>query len=402
MARSRIMRKIGNFLFKLMFLWLLPSIAVEGAGNEYYKYFRTDSAYVYSWNDVNSSWVPSSVQKYGYDQGKITNLLTLDYATRAEQSKTEYFYNQDWQLETEVNYYFNDGWKEATRNVYYYDLHGRVSEIHIQKLAGSVWGNNRIQMNYVYDENNQQIEFQSIYWRNNAWTLPTTDYSYYDEDGNLIRREAIYPTGATDYQIIYSYDQVDLLAEVYSQFPSGSGWQKWWLINYQYSLCGLKISQVHYTGSGPDWKPSTKVESFSYFKPALCQEANVPVCHNGTTIYMAPKVVQRHLNHGDCIGTCPAGATKSAKTDEPGPIQPENVPFVLYPNPATDQINIVQKNTPKSISRITLTDLNGNIKKAIDNPGDDNIAIEREGLISGQYILTIYAQEMYSLIVVFN
>lgn len=396
------MRKIDNPIISLIILWLLTGMAAEGAVNEYYMYFRTDSTYVYSWNKADSAWVPASFQMYGYDQGKITYLLTLDYITRVEQSKTEYYYNQAGQLATEVNYYFSNGWKESTRNVYYYDHQGRVSEIHIQKLTLSAWVDDRIQRNYIYDGNGNQAQFEMIYWRNNTWTLPTTDYSYYNEEGNLIRREAIYPTGATDYQIIYSYDQVDLLAEVYSQYPSGTGWQNWWLINYQYSVCGLKTSQVHYTGSGSEWNPGTKVESFSSFKPNLCPEEFIPVCHNGTTIYMRPKVVKRHLSHGDCIGVCPDNTKKSAETDELTNSEPDNVPFVIYPNPATDKINIIQKNTGKSISKLTLTDMKGNIIKSIDNPGDCNIAIDRGRLMSGQYVLTIYTQEIYSLIVVFN
>ncbi len=396
------MRKVGSLIVKLIVLWSLTGITVSGAANELIPYFRTDLAYVYSWNSVESSWIPSSVQMYEYNAGKITYLLTLDYTTRAEKNKTEYHYNQAGQLETEVNYYFDGVWKELTQNVYYYDGQKMVSAIHIQKWINSAWVDDRIQSNYVYDEYGRQTEFQASYWRNNTWTSPTTDYSYYDQDGNLIRREAIYYTGGTDYQIIYAYNQSDALAEVYSQYPGASGWQNWWLVNYQYDGCGFKISQVQYAGSGSEWIPSTKVVNFSYFKPELYPYPDVPVCHNGKTMYVIKKVLKRHLAHGDCLGSCPE--TKKSQSDLKGVTTetPPQIPFTVYPNPASERITVVRNGYDAEISKVDIMDMNGNLLRSETVSDLGAVIIERGGLISGQYIVRIHGEQIYNLIVVFN
>jgi hypothetical protein len=396
------MRKFGKLIIKLMFFWSLTGITVSGAGNELSKYFRTDSAHVYSWNSVESSWIPGSVQMYGYNNGRITYLLTLDYTTRAEKNKTEYLYNQAGLLENEVNYYFDGAWKESTRNVYYYDGQNRVSEIHIQKWINSAWVDDRIQSNYIYDEYGRQTEFQASYWRNNAWTSPTTDYSYYDQEGNLIRRVAIYFTGGTDYRIIYTYNQSDVLAEAYSQYPGVTGWQNWWLVNYQYDDCRFKISQVQYTGSGTEWLPGTKVVNYSYFRPELYPYPNVPVCHNGMTMYVIKKVLKRHLAHGDCLGSC--FETKKSLSDPKGVTTgtPSQIPFTVYPNPASERITVVRNGYDAEIFKVDIMDMNGNLLRSQTVSDSGEVTIERGRLISGQYIVRIHGEQIYNLIVVFN
>lgn len=395
------MKKIGSIVIKAVLILFAYVGPLLGAPSEYYKYFRTDSAHVYSWNSVISQWTPSSVQLYSYNQGQLLLLTTLDYITRAEQGRTEYLYNSSGRLDTEVNYFYNGGWIASTRLIYSYDQEGRVSEIRIQKWNNSIWIDDRIQMNYVYDSNSRQMEFQLIYWRNNAWTLPTTDYSFYNDNGLLIRREAIYPTGSTDYQVIYSYDAFDVLSEVYSQYPIPTGWQNWWLINYQYNPCGLKVSQVRYTGVGSEWVPGSRVVSFSYFKPDLCPDRKVPMCQNGTTIYVKKTVVPTRLAKGDCIGTCPDTKGESKSIEKISENKNLKAPFSVYPNPATDHINVRQLNNEEQISRVELSDMNGKLMRVISNPGSETTIYKRE-LASGQYIIKIYARETYTLQVIFK
>jgi hypothetical protein len=257
-------------------------------------------------------------------------------------------------------------------------------------------------MNYVYNESGTQTEYQMIYWRNSEWTLPTTEYSYYDTEGRLTGREAIYPTGLTDYKVIYSYTEFKVLSEMYAQYPSGTGWLNWWLVNYQYDDCGFKISQVQYAGSGTEWLPSTKVVNYSYFKPELYPYPNVPVCHNGSTMYVIKKVLKRHLAHGDCLGPC--RESKKAQSDQKGvtTVMPLRVPFTVYPNPASDRLSIIRNGYDAEISRVDIMDMNGNLLRSETVNDSGEVTIERGRLISGQYILRIHGEQTYNLIVVFN
>jgi len=306
-------------------------------------------------------------------------------------------------MSAETNYtYIGSMWVALTRILYSYDESGRYSEIRIQKWINSEWVDDRIQMNYVYDELGRQLEYQMIYFRNNAWTDPTTESSYYNADGLLERREAVYFNGNTDYEVIYTYDGSKLLSESYSRYPSGNGWFNWWLVDYEYNYCGLRLALVRYNGSGTEWIPSTRTVNYTYFKPDLCPDKKVPVCHNGNTVMVKKTVVQTRLNHGDCLGECPDGKgsqqviKKSERT-----VQPE-IPFTIYPNPATDQITIASNGYDDKISKVELTDMNGTILRSETINDDGNIVIPRNDLITGQYLLRIYGDQVYSMIVIFN
>ena len=188
------MRCIEKFLAVFVFACFLPLTEVTGADPDITRYIKTDSAHVYTWNSTENAWIPSSVQLYTYNNGNVIRILNLNYTTRSEQSKTEYSYNTAGLADTVTNYSFNNGWTALTRNVIFYDLQQRINEIWIQKWINGIWTDDRKQINYVYDEFDRLLEFQSVYWRSNAWTLPAIDYSFYDEKGILIRREALFPT----------------------------------------------------------------------------------------------------------------------------------------------------------------------------------------------------------------
>ena len=400
------MRKISfyiTYVAAAIVLLFLDTLHLEGAGSEYDKYFRTDSAHVYAWDIPTSSWIPTSVQLYTYDQGKIVRVLTVNYVTRANQAKTEYLYNIDGLLEIEINYTYNNGWVDLTRNLYSYDPYGRYAEIRIQKWLNSDWVDDRVQQNYLYDEFDRQLEFQAIYLRNNIWSDPTTDYSYYSSDNRLVRREAIYYTGATDYQIIYNYNVAGLLSEAYAQYPSGAGWNNWWLAEYVYNQCGLRISQVRSVGSGTEWVPASKIINFTYFKPELYPSRRIAVCHNGKTLTIRTNAVLVHLNHGDCLGPCPGDDVSAADLNGNTAAMLPAPPFTVYPNPAGERMTVaLNRGEEAGFTKIELLDLKGNLLRTITASGEEQVSIPRDGLAGGQYFLRVYAGEVYSLMVIFR
>jgi hypothetical protein len=397
------MRKIF-ILLTLGFTSLLhPWGGLSAAGNEYLKYFRTDSAYVYSWNSTAGDWVPASVQQFLYDDGILTNITTYNYTTRAEQGRSDHSYNNAGLLESVVNYYFSNGWIASTRNLYTYNSLDQVSEIRVQKYTNSSWIDDRVQMNYFYDISGNLTEYQMIYLRNNEWTLPTTDYSYYDDEGKLIRREAVYSSGITDYRILYSYTEFSLLSEMFAQYPATGDWNNLWKADYQYNPCGLKISQVQYAGSGSTWIPNTRTVSFTWFKPDLYPERRIAICHNGKTLNLRTNAVQEHLDHGDCLGPCPgldgSAADMNGNTADMLPMQP----FTVFPNPAGEQITVAnRKGEEFAFTKIELLDFRGNVLRTIKAANEEQVSIPRDGLAGGQYFLRVYAGEVYNLLVIFR
>jgi hypothetical protein len=400
--KQKIMGKSWKILTIIALYMLAFSAKMDGEVGEYLKYFRTDSAYVYNWNSTESVWLPGSIQLYNYENGRIVNLLAVDYFRRIGQAKTEYSYNTEGLLEATVNYYYNNGWMAASRNLYFYNAQQRISEIHIQKWINYAWTDDRKQLNYNYDISGHLTDYQLIYWRNDEWTSPTTDYSYFDEPGRLIRREAIYPDGSTDYQVIYNYGQSNLLSESYAQYPSAAGWQNWWRVTYEYTNCIIKKSQIQYISSGNGWIPNTKTQYFTYFRPELWPDRKAMVCHEGQSMYVRTIAVQNHLNHGDCIGPCPEGESSEAIRSRRVTNELKSDPFTIYPNPASDRITLIRNSDNPEISKIEVMDMNGNILRSVSACDAGDVTIGRDGLISGQYIVRIYGDQIYSLVVVFN
>jgi hypothetical protein len=390
------MKKVGILFTSVIIGYFSLSLNLMGVDHDYSKYFRTDSALVYNWNANDSTWVPSSVTIFNYENGHVGNVLTRDYVTRAEQARTDYVYNTDNLLDTETSFYYTGGaWVPSGRNLFFYDSNKRVAEVHIQKWVNTDWATDRIQKNYQYDENNNLLLFQAIYWRNNSWTTPTTDSSYYDTEGKLIKRQAFYATGATDYRIIYTYNVVDLLTDAYAEYPSSTGWINWWLVNYQYNSCGRKISQIQYSGTGTVWLPRTKTVFFSHFSAYDFPYRKIPVCHKGHTIVVSKNALRAHLAHGDCIGectsedhTCPWKDNFEKESHKP--------PFTISPNPAYDRIRIKITEDDCIFSRVELIDFNGKLLRVINVNGQEEIQISRGQLKSGNYLIRLVGDETYS------
>jgi hypothetical protein len=81
---------------------------------------------------------------------------------------------------------------------------------------------------------------------------------------------------------------------------------------------------------------------------------------------------------------------------------PVQIPFTVYPNPATDRITVVRNGYDAEISKVDILDMNGNLLRSETVSDSGEVIIERGGLISGQYIVRIYGEQVYNLIVVFN
>ena len=81
---------------------------------------------------------------------------------------------------------------------------------------------------------------------------------------------------------------------------------------------------------------------------------------------------------------------------------PPQVPFTVYPNPASERITVVRNGYDAEISKVDIMDMNGNLLRSETVSDSGEVIIERGGLISGQYIVRIHGEQIYNLIVVFN
>jgi hypothetical protein len=108
----------------------------------------------------------------------------------------------------------------------------------------------------------------------------------------------------------------------------------------------------------------------------------VLVCHNGNTICVALSALQAHENHGDYLGSCSSFAPLP---DILPPKEDNKIELKLYPNPASNQINIRNKNN-KMLGTVSIYDISG---KMIYNNfiGSSQAIIDVKSFSPGVYYL---------------
>ncbi len=396
-TQSHIMKKFILFQLSVVMLLVSAGDIYAADDNAYLNYVKTDSAYVYRWDLTASDWVLYQVQYYSYTDGRMSELLTRNYQTGADAALSVYVYNSSGRSESSTNYSWAGAWVPATRYLNEYDMMGRTSSVRLQKWVNGEWVEERLQQNYVYDVHNRVIGYETIYWRNNAWTLPTVNEQYYNESGKLESVVATRPGGAIDFRIMYEYSDKGLMTQFYTQYPSGGGWSNWNLRTIQYDDCGRKTGQTNYSGEGPNWNPSTRTEWFSSFNKDLYPGKKIPVCHKGNTLWVSAQALDSYLRRGDCLGEC------LYEKNNPSDVAGEP-PFVIFPNPATEMITI--RFSPELCCeqmRIELTDFTGKVIKMYPVSDNSDLIIERGKLKSGYYnIRLIIGKETYSQTFIFE
>jgi hypothetical protein len=327
--------------------------------------------------------------------------MLIDAVSGQKINKNEYTYSNEGLRLQDIQSIWQNQWIKSSRRLYTYDTDLRLSDQILQYWKDSIWINSSLQNNYMYNDSEKVLQFDINYWKNNSWQLNSTDYSTYDESGNLIRRDAYYPTGHHDYQVFYFYTN-GTLNEAYSQTNTISGWKNWWRILYTYNNCGNNTSQVRFDPLGNDWIRQTKTIFYNSFNIESYPGKKVPVCHNEHTIYISKNALKAHLAHGDCIGDCTVEKKPEGRyCDEKD--KPDRPLFIIYPNPARDKITIkFNKDDCKDSKRVELTDFYGKLIKSFVIKDNDDLTIYRGNLPTGKYYIRLFGKEIHSAVVIFE
>ena len=115
------------------------------------------------------------------------------------------------------------------------------------------------------------------------------------------------------------------------------------------------------------------------------------LCHGGRERSVLPESVVDHLTHGDYLGNCPppppvevgrAGKQTNANEIAKG--------FKIYPNPATNFLDVQWTTTNKSQTTIRILNAEGRVVKTLTTKGAiNNQRISLEGLAKGIYMLVL-------------
>jgi glucuronoarabinoxylan endo-1,4-beta-xylanase len=121
-------------------------------------------------------------------------------------------------------------------------------------------------------------------------------------------------------------------------------------------------------------------------------ENKVRICHHGKTICITSADVQEHLNHGDYLGSCTVVKAGKPADGEAG--VPPAVQTRIYPNPASDEINIQLGTELRQIREVVILDVSGKTVLQRQVNGQKSLVVPVKQLPSGVYLVQIKGERL--------
>jgi len=366
--------------------------------------FKTvrDSVHIFTFNQQNNSWDFAGADYYFYTDRLVSGVLNKN-GNRIPVTKVDYSYNNG--LTTEANLFlFLDGnWVNDQHHTYYYDDYNILTDRVTEKWYTDHWQNLNW-FNYSYNDNNQLLLYNRKVWSNNNWLEYSLDRLVYDTGNRLIERVVTRaPSDEYFIRTLYQYDEFGRrLYQIRQNFISGE-WVNITRVTFIYDQCWNQKETITENWINSVWQNASRTVNFFHYETGdLTGIKKVPVCFKGVTHYIKKTLIDSFVRRGACLGECkPAKSGQSVK-EEQSRSQSVAIPFIVFPNPAHEKVTVAPKGDDFVISRVELVDWNGNILRIVERPDSGEITILREGLISGQYVLRVHGDRVFSLVVVFN
>lgn len=288
--------------------------------------------------------------------------------------------------------------------VFTYDPWNLVQEEFVERWYSDRWMNLNL-FKYTYDENSRLKVYNREIWRNSTWSDYSADSLFYDTKGLLTERSArLKETGQYITRILYQYHPSGHKKLQVRQDYINNQWTNITQTTFFYNDCGTQNVSVTDKWIDGTWQPYSRSEIYYHIEPDPGVR-RVTVCHKGTTLSVRLKELAAHLSHGDCIGGCvdlnagvrprPSGSSGDIPDNQIARKQP----FVVFPNPATEYLTLRVTDSACPPAGIELMDYAGRIIRSI-RPGDQTeITINLTGLQSGNYILRVTADSLYSTVI---
>lgn len=367
-----------------------------GSAAQWYRLIP-DSVYFYIYNRENNTTEFSGVNYNYYTNGLIDSIVAANIS-RAPIAKTIYTYDNGNMAEVLSLVISAGNWLNSQNQVFYYDGDHVLTERIVTKWSGDQWQNlNRF--TYLYDESNRLSVYNREFWKNNIWTDFSADSLFYDEAGFLTERSArLKSTGQYVTRILYYYDLSGLKAYQVRQDYINNAWTNVSTTQYYYNKCGTQMMSETEKWLDGSWQLDSRSNVF--FRIELLPGARkVPVCHDGQTLLIFFTTLEAHLAHGDCIGECVTAGPISQTQTAPKNNKSKSFPFVVYPNPTKEIVNIRMIDDECPVTRVELLDYYGKVIRAV-NPGEQGvITLDMNSLKSGNYILRVTSDTVYCTVI---
>ena len=400
------MKKVSVFVIFLVYVaGLSAQYEIEPAGKSQVKRKTSCDARVelanssinYLFNPVGGTYLPVSVIQYFYNEDYNVNLVikkTLPERTNVyrqifnydpDQNITSYIYqiwlNNEWQdnlitertytpeglIDTEVFIRENaeGGFAPYQRHFYSSEAGKIIGYIRQVKDASGNWYDFSTH-HYVYDEfgrltvlYGKYINGDFVYWERTA---------VYGEDGHVAER----------FLKILKYDptvKMNVLTNTLMQ-------------KYHYNIYGNADTVLNFDWLSGDWKHTNK--DVNYY--SLIKGKKVLVCHKGANICISSKGVKAHLEHGDYLGQCkPEDEIVAGYNLKPG--KELSLGFTLYPNPASNCINVRINGNTGRYTCAEILSADGRVMVTLDVTEKEDFLIDLSRLKDGTYYLKMQKEK---------
>jgi hypothetical protein len=395
------MKKRFNYLVLSIFIFSVsPRWNILNA-RDYYRNVL-DSVQVFTYDSINSTWKFSGANHYINTNGLLIRILNFNKDHKVVAQSLNTYDDSDLMTETLSQFYADSTWLNNQLHFYSYDLSGKLQQRIVQKWNRAQWINLN-KFSYYYGEKGQLTGYHRDIWRENEWIEYSIDTLIYNDQEQLIERYARkISDGSLITRVLYFYDGNGLRILQIRQNFVNSEWINISRDNYLYNACGYGTETISQLWIENRWVNNLKTLQFSHFQfTGENLPKKVPVCHNGHTIYISRNALKSHLAHGDCFGECKVDTRPERRCLEENH-KPENPPFTVYPNPATEKITIEFEEDCKELQRIELVDFYGKLMKTYNVKEGRTLTIYREGYKSGKYYIRLIGKEIYSSVVIFE
>jgi len=371
----------------------------EGKKKEVYFYdnvTKNTKRVYYRWE--NNAWVEDDMTKYFCDDnGNVSSYIYYEYNEASgnlePNIKTVLSYNEKNLIINKEEYnYDNNSWNKQVKYGYEYNDNGQLTIEYEYSVDDGEWKLDA-KTNYNYENNNNLISKISFNWIDSDWEL-SEKYEYTYENNNLVKENYhIWSNNTWNINSVkkYSYnDNNDMIQEIYYSYTTEGNIIYNYKHTYTFDNNHNTLTEIDYQWNTGSWLENKKYEIFYNMNYLLTQsiqpfEFDLEIGAGNNNIITSVKGYSKSNNDWSQIATTTLYYSEHDLVSTQEKQSTENIK--VYPNPASNYINVSFANNTKDAILFNLFNIQGQIvlSKTIKNNEQINIS----NLPKGMYLYNI-------------
>lgn len=351
---------------------------------------QIDSMYYLTYNKSNNTWVLEDIRHYNYTNEKLISLQLVDGISYDSIWKWEYYYNQFDEVNYQVYYKWDNNQALLKQKIETNFNNNLPSTSLISNMNNNIW---TVIKKTIFVYHNDTLKREILQNKNKNGILydyQYTDYEYYNGKISLINIIRVADGKKIKCQK-YTYDKNDKVKSVtyYDVNTTNNTLIPVSKRIFSYDMYMLNNEVLFYLWNNNDWDLSYK---YKYFRKIEFLTNKIAICFNGHTIYVAKEAVPNFILKGAKIGKCKD--TKENISNNSNSIAINNLQLNIFPNPASEELNISLGNQFENYDKIEILDIYGNIvyRYNVDNA---DLKIDISMVKSGLYFVKFSGKQEF-------